>query len=170
MIEGLMKAGEEFDAIPYGTEALSVMRIEKGHCTANELTGQTTAHNIGLGRMVSQKKDCIGNVLSQREEMIRDDDVKLVGFRPVDRSKNLIAGSHFISKGDAANMANDQGWMTSVAWSPTLGHSIGLGFLKSGGARMSEVVRAVSPVHGVDMDVEVVSAHFIDPEGERLRG
>ena len=170
MIEGLMAAGQEFDAIHYGTEALGVMRIEKGHCTANELTGQTTAHNIGLGRMVSQKKECIGNVLSQREEMIRENDVKLVGLRPVDRSKNLIAGSHFISKGDAANMANDQGWMTSVAWSPTLGHSIGLGFVKAGDSRMGEVIRAVSPVHDAEMDVEIVSAHFIDPEGKRLRG
>ncbi|MEO0773806.1 MAG: sarcosine oxidase subunit alpha family protein [Pseudomonadota bacterium] len=170
MIEGLMQAGEEFDAVPYGTEALGVMRIEKGHCTANELTGQTTAHNIGLGRMVSQKKECIGNVLSQREELIRDDDVKLMGLRPVDRSKGLIAGSHFITKGDEATMANDQGWMTSVAWSPNLGHSIGLGFVKSGDQRKGEVIRAVSPVHGTEMDVEIVSAHFIDPEGERLRG
>ncbi|MEO0371772.1 MAG: sarcosine oxidase subunit alpha family protein [Pseudomonadota bacterium] len=170
MIEGLMQVGEEFDAVPYGTEALGVMRIEKGHCTANELTGQTTAHNIGLGRMVSQKKECIGNVLSQREEMIREDDVKLMGLRPVDRSKGLIAGSHFITKGDEATMANDQGWMTSVAWSPNLGHSVGLGFVKSGDSRKGEVIRAVSPVHGTEMDVEIVSAHFIDPEGERLRG
>jgi sarcosine oxidase subunit alpha len=170
MIEGLMKAGEEFDAVPYGTEALGVMRIEKGHATANELNGQTTALNIGLGKMVSQKKDCIGNVLSQRPEMIRDDAIKLMGFRPVDRSRKLIAGSHFITKGDEANMDNDQGWMTSVAWSPNLGHSIGLGFIKSGHERKGEIVRAVSPVHGVEMDVEIVSAHMVDPEGERLRG
>jgi sarcosine oxidase subunit alpha len=47
---------------------------------------------------------------------------------------------------------------------------IGLGFLKRGDARMGEILRAVSPVHGREMEVEVVSAHFIDPEGERLRG
>ncbi len=170
MIEGLMKAGEEFNAVPYGTEALGVMRIEKGHCTANELTGQTTAHNIGLGKMVSQKKECIGNVLSQRPELVREDAERLMGFRPVDRSQKLIAGSHFITKGDAAVMANDQGWMTSVAWSPNLGHSVGLGFIKSGHERKGEIVRAVSPVHGVEMEVEIVSAHMIDPEGERLRG
>ena len=82
MMGVLMEAGAEFDAVPYGTEALGVMRIEKGHAAGNELNGQTTAHNLGMGRMVSQKKDCIGNVLSQRPEMLREDAVKLVGFRP----------------------------------------------------------------------------------------
>ncbi|SEK68128.1 sarcosine oxidase subunit alpha [Roseovarius nanhaiticus] len=169
MMDALMKAGEEFGACPYGTEALGVMRIEKGHAAGNELDGRTTAHNLGMARMVSDKKDSIGAVLSRRPEMMRDDAVKLVGFRPVDRSVKLIAGSHFIAKGDEANMANDQGWMTSVAFSPSLGHSIGLGFIKSGDSRMGEIVRAVSPVHDTEMEVEIVSAHFIDPEGERLR-
>lgn len=169
MMGVLMAAGKEYDAVPYGTEALGVMRIEKGHAAGNELNGQTTAYNLGMGRMVSQTKECIGNVLSQRPEMLREDAIKLVGFKPVDTSRKLIAGSHFITKGDAATMNNDQGWMTSVAYSPSLGHSIGLGFIKSGDTRMGEIVRAVSPVHGVDMDVEICSAHFIDPEGERLR-
>ncbi|HEY9038203.1 MAG TPA: sarcosine oxidase subunit alpha family protein [Roseovarius sp.] len=169
LMEALMKAGEEFGACPYGTEALGVMRIEKGHAAGNELDGRTTAHMLGMGGMVSKKKDCIGKTLSQRPEMNREDAEKLVGFRPVDRSKKLIAGSHFINKGDEATMANDQGWMTSVAWSPSLDHSVGLGFIKSGDTRMGEIVRAVSPVHDTEMEVEIVSAHFIDPEGERLR-
>ena len=122
-----------------------------------------------MGRMVSQTKECIGNVLSQRPEMVREDAVKLVGFRPVDRERGLIAGSHFITKGDVASMDNDQGWMSSVAYSPSLEHSVGLGFIKRGDTRMGEIVRAVSPVHGTEMEVEIVSAHFIDPEGERLR-
>lgn len=169
MMSVLMQAGAEYDAVPYGTEALGVMRIEKGHAAGNELNGQTTAHNLGMGRMVSQKKECVGNVLSQRPEMQREDAIKLVGFKPVDPSETLIAGSHFINKGAEANTANDQGWMTSVAYSPILGHSIGLGFIKSGDTRKGEIVRAVSPLHGVEMEVEIVSAHFIDPEGERLR-
>jgi len=169
MMEALVKAGEEFGACPYGLEALGVMRIEKGHAAGNELDGRITAHNLGMARMVSDKKDCIGNVLSRRPEMMRDDAVKMVGFRPVDRSVKLIAGSHFLTRGDEANMANDQGWMTSVAFSPSLGHSIGLGFIKSGDSRMGEIVRAVSPLHDIEMEVEIVSAHFIDPEGERLR-
>jgi len=108
-------------------------------------------------------------VLSQRPEMIRDDAVKLVGLRPVNSADKLIAGSHFINRGDDATMDNDQGWMTSVAYSPSLGHSIGLGFVKSGDTRQGEIIRAVNPLKTGEIEVEIVSAHFIDPEGERLR-
>ncbi|RZV98645.1 MAG: sarcosine oxidase subunit alpha, partial [Rhodobacteraceae bacterium] len=170
MIRALMQVGEEFDVVPYGTEALGVMRIEKGHAAGNELNGQTTARMLGLGGMVSQKKDAFGTRLSQRDEMSREDGLKLVGFRPVDRSVILTAGAHFLTPGDPADMAHDQGWMTSVAWSPELGHSVGLGFLKNGGKRMGETVRAYSPVRDQDVMVEVCSPHHIDPEGERQRG
>lgn len=169
MMTKLMEAGEEFDATPYGTEALGVMRIEKGHAAGNELTGQTTANNLGLGKMVSKKKDSIGNRLSERPEMNREDDLRLVGFKPVDTSKPLAAGAHFVDNGKEAVTKNDLGWMTSVAYSPELGHSIGLGFLKKGDQRKGDKLRAVDLLRGGEVEVEVVSPHMIDPEGERLR-
>src|SRR5215472_6922694 len=46
----LMQAGEPFGIVPYGTEALGVMRIEKGHVAGNELDGRTTADDLGFGR------------------------------------------------------------------------------------------------------------------------
>ncbi len=170
LMRAVMEAGKEFDIVPYGLEALSVMRIEKGHAVSNELTGQTTAANLGMGRMVSKKKDCIGNTLSERPEMVREDSIVMVGFFPVDRKLTLKAGAHFIVPGNPVNTENDEGWMSSVAYSPILGHSIGLGFIKSGNKRMGEIVRAVDPVRDNEIDVEIVSPHFIDPEGERLRG
>ena len=170
MMGALMQVGEEFDAVPYGTEALGVMRIEKGHAAGNELNGQTTAHMLGLGGMVSRKKDSIGSKLSARPEMIRDDGMRLVGFRPVDRTQLLTAGAHFLEAGAPADMAHDQGWMTSVAYSPELGHSIGIGYLKRGGERFGETVRAYSPVRNQDIMVEICSQHHIDPEVERQRG
>ncbi|MDI3337685.1 sarcosine oxidase subunit alpha family protein [Defluviimonas aestuarii] len=169
LIRAMVEAGREFDAVVYGTEALGVMRIEKGHAAGNELNGTTTALNLGMGGMVSKKKDSIGSTLSEREGLTRDDALNLVGFRPVDRSRAFVAGSHFINKGDAANAANDQGYMTSVAYSPNLGHTVGLGFLKNGANRKGEILRAVNPVANEEVEVEVVSAHFVDPEGERLR-
>lgn len=169
MIRALMAAGEEFDVVAYGTEALGVMRIEKGHAAGNELNGQTTAANLDMGRMVSKAKDCIGNTLSEREHMNREDDLRLVGFKPVDRSQALSSGAHLLAKGAKANMDNDQGYMTSVAFSPSLGHSIGLGLIERGSERMGDIVRAVDFVRGKDVEVEIVSAHFVDPEGERLR-
>ena len=169
MMAALMAAGEEYHAAPYGVEALGVMRIEKGHPAGNELNGQTTALNLGLGRLVSKKKDCIGNVLSQREELNKDDALKLVGFRPVDWEQSFSAGSHFIAVGAEQNLENDEGWMSSVAHSPILGHMIGLGFIKRGDARLGETVMAADPVRGGNVEVEIVSPHFFDPEGKRLR-
>lgn len=169
MIRALMSAGEEFDATPYGTEALGVLRIEKGHATGNELTGQTTARDLGLGGMISKKKDAIGKVLSQREGLNREDGLRLMGFKPVDTARALSAGAHFVDEGVSATTENDLGWMTSVAYSPSLGHSIGLGFVKRGHERLGERVRAVHPIRGSEVIVEIVFPHFIDPEGERLR-
>ncbi len=170
MIGALMAAGEEFGVTPYGTEALGVMRIEKGHAAGNELNGQTTARDLGLERMVSKKKDCIGRVLAERPELAREDGLRLMGFRPVDRTQGLPAGAHFLARGAEAVTANDEGWMSSVAFSPTLGHSIGLGFIRRGAERLGEVVRAADPLRGREVEVEIVSPHFVDPEGERLRG
>ncbi|MGI9372360.1 MAG: sarcosine oxidase subunit alpha family protein [Hyphomicrobiales bacterium] len=169
MMRALMAAGEEFNVVAYGTEALGVMRVEKGHAAGNELNGTTTAANLGLGRMVSQAKDCIGKTNSERENLVRENDLRLVGFRPVDRNRKLTAGAHFLKPGVEANMDNDQGYMTSVAYSPSLGHSIGLGLIEHGSERMGEIVRAVDFVRDNDLEVEIVSAHFVDPEGERLR-
>ena len=62
----LLAAGEEFDAAAYGTEALGVMRIEKGHAAGNELNGQTTALNLGLARMVRSEERRVGKECRSR--------------------------------------------------------------------------------------------------------
>lgn len=169
LIRKMVAAGEEFDAVVYGTEALGVMRIEKGHAAGNELNGTTTALNLGMGRMVNKKKDSIGSTLSERPGLNEKDALKLVGLKPVDPADPVPAGAHLMTKGTPVDAAHDQGYVTSACFSPNLGCHIAIGYLKSGDARMGEVIRLVSPLTGVDHDVEVVSAHFIDPEGERLR-
>ncbi len=169
MIRALMVAGEAFDVTPYGTEALGVMRIEKGHAAGNELCGTSTAQDLGMGRMLSTKKDFIGRTLAGRPAFNHDDGFRLVGFKPVDRRQRLDAGAHLMAQGKAATMENDEGWLTSVAFSPELQCSIALGFIKRGQERLGEVVVANDPVRQRRIDVEIVSPHFIDPEGERLR-
>ena len=169
MIRALVEAGREFDAVVYGTEALGVMRVEKGHVAGNELNGQSTALNMGLGKMVSKKKDSIGMVLSQREGLNQETGLRLVGVKPVDPSKLLTAGSHFIAHGKSPLAAHDDGWLTSVVFSPDLGHSIALGYLKNGSTRLGERIRTVNLLAKTEVEVEIVSPHFIDPEGERLR-
>lgn len=169
LIRAIMDAGEDYDITPYGTEALGVMRIEKGHAAGNELNGTTTALNLGMGRMVSKTKDSIGSVLSEREGLNLEDALRQVGFKPLDATFEITAGSHLMNVGDPANAANDQGYITSAAYSPILESSIGIGFLKNGHQRIGDVVRMMNPLEGRDILVEVCSAHFVDPEGERLR-
>ena len=169
LVRALMEAGEEFDVVPYGTEALGVMRIEKGHAAGNELNGTTTALNLGMGRMVSKKKDCIGNTLSERDGLNTEDALRLVGLKPVDDSQTVAAGGHLMNGDGPVDAAHDQGYVTSAAYSPILKSSIGLAYLKNGAERMGEVLRLVNPLEGTSAEVQVVSAHFVDPEGERLR-
>ena len=169
-VKRISEIGKKYSLVPYGTEALGVMRIEKGHAAGNELNGQTTAHNLGLGKMVSKLNDCVGNTMSERDELNKDDALKLVGFIPTNKKQQLVAGSHFIEKGQIANLENDQGWMSSVAFSPMLNHSIGLGYIKRGNQRYGEKVNAVNPLKNEITEVEIHSPHFYDPEGELLRG
>ncbi len=60
------------------------MRIEKGHVAGNELNGQTTARDLGLGKMMSGKKDYIGRVMAARPALLEPERPRFVGFRPVD--------------------------------------------------------------------------------------
>ncbi len=168
LMERLLQEGKDLGATPYGTEALGVLRIEKGHATGNELTGQTTAAMLGLGKMVSAKKDSIGAVMSRREGMANDSR-RLMGFEPLDKFQPVTAGAHLINVGDPVDLDHDQGWITSAAYSPHVGSMIGLGYLENGDQRIGEEMVAANPIEGESIRVRVVSAHFIDPKGERLR-
>ncbi len=169
-IRRLMAVGGDLGLTPYGTEALGVLRIEKGHAAGAELNGQTTARMIGMERMVSDKKDSIGAVLSRRPGLDGDRPKRLVGLKPVDPSHVLVGGSHLMARGAAATPDNDQGWITSTCHSPHVGSAIALGFLENGDNRVGEVIRAVNPLAGTDIAVEVVPTVFVDPTGDRLRG
>ena len=169
LIRRIMEVGAPFDISPYGTEALGVMRIEKGHAAGNELNGTTTALNLGLGRMVSQTKDSIGTVLSQREGLNDPDALRQVGIKPVDPAAKVPAGAHLMAATGPVDAAHDQGYVTSACYSPNLGHHIALAFVKNGAERTGEIMRLVSPLTGIETQVEIVSPHFLDPEGDRLR-
>jgi heterotetrameric sarcosine oxidase alpha subunit len=168
-IRRIMEVGAEFGITAYGTEALGVMRIEKGHVAGNELNGQTTARDLGLGKMMSAKKDYIGRAMAGRPGLVDPNRPCFVGFKPVDRKERLYSGAHFIPRGADANAKNDHGFMTSVAFSPVNGHWVGLGLLVRGPERYGEILRAYDPLRGHDTPVEVCEPVFHDPKGERLR-
>ncbi|MEL6682015.1 MAG: sarcosine oxidase subunit alpha family protein [Pseudomonadota bacterium] len=155
---------------PYGMEALNVLRIEKGFITHAEIHGRTTAFDIGMDRMISRKKDCIGQAAAARPGLIEDAREQLVGLRAVKPTDDLLAGAHLFQQSARAIRVNNEGYMTSVCYSPTLNHNIGLGFLKHGRARHGEIVRMVDHLRKVETLAEVCDPVFFDPDGGRARG
>ena len=137
----LLVRAEEMGGGAYGMEALNVLRIEKGFITHAEIHGRITAFDLDMAQMLSSQKDCIGKAAAQRPGLRDPERERLVGLKPVGAVKQLTAGAHLFAPGDAAVSAHDQGYITSVAFSPTLGQYLGLGFLKNGPERI-EIGRA----------------------------
>ena len=169
-VRAIMAAGEDLAVVPYGMEALGTMRIEKGHVAGSELNGTTTAHDLGLGRMLAAQKDYIGRVLAGRPALTAPDRPALVGVKPSRPDARLTNGAHLLRIGAQPSLANDEGFISSSTFSPTLGHWIGLGFLSGGQKRIGERIRAHNPLLGDDVEVEITSPVFYDADGKRLRG
>jgi len=170
LFEALVDRAEGLGGGAYGMEALNVMRIEKGHITHAEIHGRTNAFDIGFARMVSVKKDCIGKALSARAGMIDETREQLVGLRPVRQGGALLAGGHLFAPAADAVRVNDQGYVTSVGYSPTLDTFLGLGFLRNGRARHGEEIRVVDHLRGRDVLCVVTDPVGYDADGGRLRG
>ncbi|MCV6585509.1 MAG: sarcosine oxidase subunit alpha family protein [Marinibacterium sp.] len=166
----LAKRAEALGGGLYGMEALNVLRIEKGFVTHAEIHGRTTAFDIGMERMVSPHKDCIGKALSQRPGLHGPDREQLVGLYPVGAVRELVAGAHLFCSDDVPVSANDQGYVTSAGYSPAMGRMIGLGFLRNGRARYGETLRMVDHLRGIETFCVVERPVFLDQKGDRTRG
>ncbi|NDR59609.1 sarcosine oxidase subunit alpha family protein [Aliiruegeria sabulilitoris] len=165
----LLAQAEGFGGGPYGMEALNVLRIEKGFLTHAEMHGRTTAFDLGLQNMLSRRKDFIGKAASTRPGLRDEGREQLVGLVSRSRETGLSAGAHLFAADAAPERLNDQGYVTSSAWSPTLERHIALGFLRNGRARHGERLRLVDHLRGVDVNCEVCDPVFLDPEGGRMR-
>ena len=164
-----LEAGEEFGIQPYGTEALHVMRAEKGFIMiGDETDGTVTPQDLNLHWAVSKKKeDFIGKRAQQRSDLIREDRKQLVGLETVEPETVLPDGAHAVEGPKKANgMENMIGHVTSTYFSPTLGRSIAMALIKGGSKRMGEVLSF--PVEGGKViQAKVVDPVFLDKDGER---
>jgi sarcosine oxidase subunit alpha len=120
--------------------------------------------------MLSQKKDFIGKAAAARPGLTEPDRERLVGLKPVTPDGMLTAGARLFIPNDPQDRVHDQGYVTSVGHSPTLGHMIGLGFLRHGPERLGQQIVLVDHLRGIRTLVEVVNPVFFDPEGGRARG
>ena len=171
VIRQLVERGSPYGLIPYGLEALGIMRIEKGHVAGSEINGWPTADDLGLGWMVSPKKEhaYIGRMMSAREGLNDPGREQLVGLKAIDPSEPIPCGAHLIGDGALNSPEADHGYITAVTWSPTLNGHIALGLLKRGRERHGEQVRAANPLQRYEVMVEVCDPVFYDPENARVR-
>lgn len=168
--EAILEAGRLEDLRPYGTEAMGALRIEKGHVAGPELDGRTTADDLGMGGLMSTSKDFIGRRLSQRPALRDPDRPQLVGLIPLDTKARLRAGAQIIESPRPATITPMVGHVSSMTYSPVLGHDIALGFVKGGRARIGQTVYAAFPMRNEVTPVRIAASAFYDPEGARFRG
>ena len=169
VMEMLWKEAKAMDGCLYGLEALGALRIEKGHVTGAELDGRVTIDDAGLGKMASLKKSYIGSAMRKRGVLDNKDRQTLVGIFPINRKETFDAGSILCKSSEVKGFGI--GRITSVTHSPALGHWIGLGFI-SGGYEVwkDKKIVAADPVRNKTIEVQVLSPHMFDPEGERMHG
>jgi sarcosine oxidase subunit alpha len=128
-----------------------------------------TAFDIGMERMISAKKDCIGKTAAARPGLLGEGREQLVGLQPVGAVKELNAGAFLFATDDPPDARHQQGYTTSVGFSPEKG-MLGLAFLRNGRARRGETLKLVDHIRNVQTFVVVTDPVFLDPKGERARG
>jgi sarcosine oxidase subunit alpha len=166
----LLETGRQDGIVVYGTEAMGTLRIEKGHVAGPEINGQTTLGDLGLGAMQSKRKHNIGKSLAVREGLIDRSRPSLVGLVPVDGESWIKAGAQLVENPDAPPPVAMQGHVTSIAYSCVLDHSIALALLTGGKQREGDELYAAFSLRSEAVKVRVVSPHFVDPDGRRMRG
>jgi sarcosine oxidase subunit alpha len=166
----LLEAGRDFGLAPYGTEAMNILRVEKGHVTGGELNGRTSADDLGFGHMLSAHKPFIGKRSLARPALVDERRRQLVGLVATDGRSRIPRGAQLVVDPDRPAPNPMEGEVTSTCYSPNLDQPIGLALLERGRARIGERLYASSPLAGQTVAVEVTHPVFIDPKGERLRG
>ncbi len=169
--EKLITAGASLGVTPYGTEAMHVLRAEKGYIIVGEETdGTVTPYDLNLGGLVSQKKpDFLGKRGLERPLFHAPDRWRLVGLETLDGSVLPHAALAPLPGVNENGQRRTQGRVTSSYFSPTLKRGIALGLVERGPERLGEVIEFAGD-GGRSIAVKLVDPCFYDPKGERLHG
>ena len=177
--EALMEAGQEFDITPYGTETMHVLRAEKGFIIVGQDTdGSMTPFDLDMAWAVGMKKSFsfIGKRSFARSDTSAPNRKQLVGLLTEDPEVVLTEGAQIIERSDITPPMPMLGHVTSSYYSPELQRSIALAVVRDGINRRSEEGRSsgrdvlYAYAGGKAHQVKVVSAVFVDPQGERQNG
>jgi sarcosine oxidase subunit alpha len=167
--EALLQAGRRFEATPYGTEAMHVLRCEKGYIIVGQDTdGTVTPLDLGMAWMIGKDRDYIGRRSLRRADTARADRKQLVGLLTDDPAVVLPEGAQIVAEPRPRPPMPMVGHVTSSYWSPTLGRSIALALVVNGRARLGEALHA--PLDDGTARVTLTAPRFFDPLGTRLHG
>jgi sarcosine oxidase subunit alpha len=166
--EAIWAAGQPHGLTAYGTEAMHVLRAEKGFIIVGQDTdGGATPDDVGLGWAIGKaKRDFVGKRSLARAAMADPGRKQLVGLLTASPGQVLEEGAQIADVRNQAPPTRTIGHVTSSYFSATLGRSIALAMVAGGRARMGQTL--FSPGPGGDTAVQVVSPVFYDPEGARL--
>ena len=163
--EAVMHAGAPYGITPYGTEAMHVLRAEKGFIIVGQETdGTATPDDVGLGWAIGRAKgDFVGKRALRLPAMQARGRKQLVGLLTDDPAMVLEEGAQLVTGQERVSL----GHVTSSYASANLGRSIALAMLADGRARRGETLSVPMP-GGAAIPVKVASPVFYDPEGARL--
>jgi sarcosine oxidase subunit alpha len=169
LADRLVHAGAGAGIVPFGIEALDMMRIEKGFLhVGNETDGTTMPQDIGFGAPLSRKtSDFIGRRGALMPVGHSSGRKQLVGLESRD-GRTLPVGAHL----RAASGTGSDGWVTSSIYSPTLGRPHALGMIADGRARIGEEIALwdLGPDNrGCTFLARLVEPCAFDPDGSRMR-
>ena len=166
--QAIMTAGEPYNITPYGTEAMHVLRAEKGYIIVGQETdGSATPLDLGMDWIVSKKKDFIGRRSLSRSDMAKPDRKQLVGLLTDDPQEVLPEGAQLVERVLPKPPMPMVGHVTSSYMSPNVGRSIALALIKGGHAKKGQTLYA--PLGDKTITCTIADTVFFDPEGERLR-
>ena len=168
--QNIEEAGRPFGITPYGTEAMHVLRAEKGFILVGQDTdGSQTPQDLGLNWMISgRKQDFIGKRSFARPDTARPERKHLVGLLTDNPEFILEEGAQILADPDAPTPIPMLGHVTSSYWSEKLGHSIALALIENGRNRKGEQLHSYSL--GNWHKVKIVDPIFYDMEGTRRDG
>ncbi len=164
----LLEAGENHGIQAYGTEALHVLRAEKGFIVVgDESDGTVTPLDLGLGWAVSKKKDdYIGKRSLERAYLAAPKRKQLVGLLTQDPQEVLPDGAYAVAELKDKPPMEMIGQVTSAYWSPTVGRSIAMALIKDGRNRLGDVVDFPLD-NGKVVKATIVDPVFYDKEGAK---
>lgn len=151
--------------MPYGLEAMDVLRVEKGYLSSTEMSGQTTPSDLGMHSMLKMGNACLGRELLDRPAFEDLDRPRLVGLQAVDAKSEFYSGAQ-LTRPDETRRAC--GYVTSSVYSPTLKQWIALALVARSVGQGSELL-ARDPVRDRQTRVCVSSQVHLDPAGERMK-